>query len=92
MQKCCKWPDGTERIVIVVVEPTDQGMTRVAWNEQHDPMASQGCVCGLDAEVPKEWLRDVDDAEARKIEERYWNFNRKYDEPEDSADWWKAQG
>jgi len=45
---------------------------RVAWNEQHAPMGELGCACGLDDEVPKEWLREVTPDEARQIEARYW--------------------
>lgn len=71
--------------------PTKDGKMRVAWNEQHAPMGELGCACGLDDEVPEEWLREVTPDEARKIEARYWT-NRDLSEPPDSADWWKTQG
>ena len=50
----CKWPNGDVRKVMVVAVTED--MAKIIWNERHSPILGQGCVVGLDDEVPMGWL------------------------------------
>ncbi len=48
----CRWPDGTEKRVVVA-------SVHVIWNEQHAEMGDQGCVVGLEDDVPLAWLKPM---------------------------------
>lgn len=86
MKLICTWPDGSKREVIQG-QDTKSGLARVAWNESHAPMGQLGCVCGIEDEVPKEWLSAVTDEEAAEIISEYWQPGA--GEESDPADWWK---
>lgn len=86
MKLICTWPDGTKREVIRG-QDTEQGLARIGWNESHAPLGELGCVCGLEDEVPKEWISIVTDEEAAEIISEYWRPGAW--KKSDPADWWK---
>lgn len=58
----CTWPNGeTKRVIIMRRTVKDSLITaHVTWNERHDPIPGAfGCVTGLDAEVPSDWLSPI---------------------------------
>ena len=59
-EKCCRWPDGSERIVqLTSILPNGKGL--IIWNETHAPIGDLGCVVGLDDKVPLDWLKDANE-------------------------------
>ena len=50
----CEWPDGTIRKVMVL--SVDDGKAKVIWNERHAFIEGNGCMVGLDDNVPLAWL------------------------------------
>lgn len=50
----CEWPDGTIRKVMVI--SVDDGKAKVIWNERDAFIEGNGCMVGLDDNVPLAWL------------------------------------
>lgn len=70
--KCCRWPDGSERIVQLA--GFKDGVEYILWNESHRPIGNLGTVVGLTDTVPLNWLRDVEEQEKTTI---YGNYHKR---------------